>query len=109
MAANLELTARMAKAARAAPINFPLRSINVTRHEELYWRTMSEGTKLKFPPPLAATVPKLWDYTECMEVDGQVGRRHCTLRTCCCLLTTAYRLPTPPHFFMMQHQNYRAV
>ena len=57
MAANLELTARMAKAARAAPIHFPLRSINVTRHEELYWRTMSEGTKLKFPPPWRLLCP----------------------------------------------------
>lgn len=73
--ANLELSQQLREAALSSQgvSNFPARSPLVTEHETTYWRLMEEGTKQPYPNVTADEVPYLWDHTQCMEVDGQVG------------------------------------
>ncbi len=50
---------------------------------------MGQGTGVDYPQPVAEWPPSMWDYTECMEVDGQffyrqvkaASSRRCTVRT----------------------------
>lgn len=51
--------------------NFPARSRNVTDHERGYWSAVAAAAGQQ-PPTLSPTAPpNVWDYTQCMEVDGQ--------------------------------------
>lgn len=70
---NLDLADDLAAVARsaAAARNFPPRSSAVAEHERLYWSTMAEGAAQPMPVLDPVSPPTVWDYTQCMEVDGQ--------------------------------------
>lgn len=36
-----------------------------------YWWAMGNATRAQYPEPEASSAPHVWDYTQCMEVDGQ--------------------------------------
>lgn len=72
--ANLALADELVRAAQSSRgrSNFPPRSANVLKHEQDYWGTMADGVKQARPEFEADSAPRVWDYTECMEV------RECT-------------------------------
>lgn len=36
-----------------------------------YWGAMRNATRVAYPPMDPAALPRLFDYSQCMEVDGQ--------------------------------------
>ncbi|GAX73669.1 hypothetical protein CEUSTIGMA_g1120.t1 [Chlamydomonas eustigma] len=54
--------------------NFPSRPAAVSTHEELYWSRVAQGVGRAddMPKLNKHAAPRVWDYTQCMEVDGQL-------------------------------------
>lgn len=75
MRANLQLSNEVTRAATSARArrNYPVRNDAVLEQEALYWRLMGRGTHVRYPEITNEAEPTVWDHTECMEVDGQVG------------------------------------
>ncbi|KAL6760862.1 hypothetical protein V8C86DRAFT_2546614 [Haematococcus lacustris] len=70
--ANLALASQVAQAA-ASPkgqLHMPMRSPAVVAVDRRYWTLMQNATGAHYPLHLHQP-PRVWNYTQCMEVDGQ--------------------------------------
>eukprot|EP00798_Chlamydomonas_sp_ICE-L_P018442 gene18442-24917_t len=73
LAANLDLAMELTDAARSdrGKDNQPLRSPHVSEHGRIYWDEMRNATGEEYPEYEQSNPPSVFDYTQCMEVDGQ--------------------------------------
>uniref|UniRef100_A0A7S0RA27 Nucleoside phosphorylase domain-containing protein n=1 Tax=Chlamydomonas leiostraca TaxID=1034604 RepID=A0A7S0RA27_9CHLO len=73
MEGNLDLADDLIDAAKAVQARggVPARTDAVNAVEARYWGAMRNATKAAYPPMEPDAAPRLWDYSQCMEVDGQ--------------------------------------